>query len=110
MDVSEILAQLQTQIRAKQYRLSIHAETEREADQILNTEIVEAILSAQAEIIENYPSDPRGASCLVLGFTKKSKPIHVVCGLAYELVIVITVYRPDPQEWIDWHKRKEVDE
>lgn len=110
MNTAELLILVQDQIRGKQYRLSAHAEAEREADKIRNLEIVEALLSEGAEIIENYPTDPRGASCLVLGFTTERSPIHIVCGLARELVIVITVYRPDPNEWIDWRKRKEVDE
>ncbi len=110
MDTSEILQFIQSQIRAKNYRLSAHAESEREADQITNAEIVEAILSVQAEILENYPTDPRGASCLVLGFTNENQPVHVVCGLAREVVIVITVYRPNASEWIDWRKRREAKE
>jgi len=32
------------------------------------------------EIIENYPDDPRGKSCLVLGFSGE-KPIHAVCTI-----------------------------
>jgi len=108
MDAAKILPHIHTQIRAKQYRLSAHAEAEREADKITNSEIVEAVLSAQAEIIENYPTDPRGASCLVLGFTNEQRPIHAVCGLARDVIIIITVYRPEPNEWIDWRVRKEV--
>lgn len=109
MNFSQLLPHIQTQIRAKQYRLSAHAEAEREADQITNAEIAEGLLSAQAEIIENYPTDPRGASCLVLGFTNEQKPIHAVCGLARDVIIIITVYRPDQSEWIDWRVRKEVE-
>jgi len=41
-------------------------------------EIEEAI--SNGAIIEPYPDDPRGASCLILGFTSKGKPLHVVCG------------------------------
>ena len=32
------------------------------------------------EVIEDYPNDPRGASCLVLGFSKQ-RPLHAVCSL-----------------------------
>lgn len=31
----------------------------------------EALVSEEAEIIEDYPNDPRGHSCLILGFTKE---------------------------------------
>jgi hypothetical protein len=65
----------------KNYRLTLHAEFERDADQITVEEIEEALFSPEAKIIEEYPNDPRGSSCLVLGFTKQKHPIHVVCGI-----------------------------
>jgi hypothetical protein len=52
-------------------------------------------------------NDPRGHSCLALGFTEKRKPIHILCGLREgEVLIIITVYRPDPKEWVDGEKRR----
>jgi len=30
-------------------------------------------------IIEEYTSDPRGKSCLILGWGDEERPIHVVC-------------------------------
>ena len=95
----------------KKYRLTLHAEIERDADQITAEELEEALLSPQGEIIEDYPNDPRGPSCLMLGFTKEKLPLHIVCGIAEydesEMLILITNYRPDPEEWIDWRIRKE---
>lgn len=92
----------------KIYRLTLHAEVERDSDQITAREIEEALLSLEAEIIEDYPNDPRGHSCLILGFTKENFPIHIVCGMVEsEILVLITVYRPDPDEWIDWKIRKE---
>lgn len=85
--------------------MSGHAEREREAEQITKQEIEEALLSYEAEIIEDYPNDPRGPSCLVLGFTAQRKPLHAVLGLMQEL-IVITVYRPSPNEWTGWRERR----
>jgi hypothetical protein len=57
-------------------------------------------------VIEDYPDDPRGASFLLLGFTEMGKPIHAVCTLA-DVVVIITLYRPDPARWIEWRRRKE---
>ncbi len=52
------------------------------------------------EIIEAYPHDPRGPSCLILGHTASGRPIHVVCGTAdIETLLIITAYEPDPAEW-----------
>ncbi len=107
MTADEIRLLIQTKIKSRQFRLSSHAETEREADQILEREIEEALLSSKFEVIEDYPTDPRGASCLILGFTRDYKPIHLVCDISLpDVIVVITVYHPDPEEWIDWRKRK----
>ncbi len=69
-------------------------------------EIEDAIY--KGTIIEPYPDDPRGASCLILGFTKQDRPIHVVCGrLEEDEILIITAYEPDPKEWeADWKTRK----
>jgi len=58
-------------------------------------------------IIEEYPYDPRGASCLICGLVGKS-PLHVLCGrLDAEEILIITAYEPDPTEWEDdWKTRK----
>ena len=92
----------------KEYRFTFHAELERDSDQITAREIEESLLSRESKIIEDYPNDPRGPSCLILGFTKEDLPIHSVCGMwEPETLVIITVYRPDPDEWIDWQIRKE---
>jgi len=104
----EILHRLQAKVRERKYRLTSHAEREREADQITVQEIEEAVLSEACDLIEDYPTDPRGHSCLILGWTHVGLPIHLVCGHLYEEeFIVITIYRPSPEQWIDWRIRKE---
>jgi len=104
----EKILYIQNLVRAKKYRLTSHAEEERDADQITKKEIEEALLSSHLEVIEDYPGDSRGRSCLVLGFTNENKPIHFVCGLAVaDILIIITIYRPDAEQWIDWRKRRE---
>ena len=55
--------------------------------------IKEAIHSPDAEVIESYPNDPRGPSCLVLGWWDDGQPVHVVVGLGATLWI-ITAYDP----------------
>jgi hypothetical protein len=89
------------------YRLTLHAETERDDDRIFTSDLEAALCSARAEVIEDYPDDARGASFLMLGFTRADDPIHAVCALGGELVI-ITVYRPDPHRWINWRSRRGV--
>lgn len=59
-------------------------------------------------IIEDYPKDPRGPSCLIHGITQEGRPIHVVCGrIDREEIIIITAYEPSLEEWEpDWRTRK----
>jgi len=106
--LSQWVALLQRQVRTRQYRLTLHAERERAADKITIAELEETLLGESCEIIENYPDDPRGASCLVLGFNGKGEPLHFVCGIpaSEKVIVVITLYRPSPERWIDWRVRK----
>ncbi len=62
----------------------------------------------EGEIIESYPEDPRGPSCLIQGYAKNGQPIHIVCGnLEKDLILIITAYEPDSAEWeSDWKTRK----
>jgi hypothetical protein len=102
-----IIEEIRKLIQERKYRLTLHAEAERDADRITLHEIEEAILSSGSKIVEDYPNDPRGHSCLILGFTGKRKPIHILFGLREEeMLILITVYRPDPKEWVDGEKRR----
>jgi hypothetical protein len=57
-------------------------------------------------VIEEYPEDKRGKSCLVYGTTKGRKDLHIVCGLTSDTLWVITVYEPDSEEWIDPKTRR----
>ena len=56
------------------------------------------------EVIEDYPQDPRGHSCLMLGFGFQDRPVHVVCSPKDEYLAIITAYLPDPEEWTDGFK------
>jgi len=51
------------------------------------------------EVIEDYPNDARGHSCLMLGFGTDRRPIHVVCAPKNEYLAIITAYLPNPDEW-----------
>ena len=53
----------------------------------------------RGELIEHYPEDARGDSCLMLGSDNAGRPIHVVCSPKPDFLAVITAYLPDPQEW-----------
>ena len=101
----DVLGHIQAQVRADRYEFSLHAERERENDHIRVVELEQSVLSG--ELLEDYPDDPRGHSCLVLGFTQKGRAIHSVWGLLADgWVRVITVYIPLPPKWPDPRTRR----
>lgn len=57
------------------------------------------------ELIEDYPEDARGHSCLLLGHGQ-GRPIHVVCAPRDAYLAVITAYVPDPSQWTDDFRRR----
>jgi Domain of unknown function (DUF4258) len=58
-------------------------------------------------VIEEYPEDVRGHSCLILGWGEESRPLHVVCAPKSEYLAIITAYLPSPHQWEpDWRTRK----
>lgn len=99
MDIREI----RKKIIAGEYEISYHAEKERYAEDISIVDIETVITTG--EILEDYPNDPRGQSCLILGYSQ-NRPIHVVCGFSsLKWVRIITVYLPKPPKWIDERTR-----
>ena len=72
---------------------------------IARLEVIKVI--SEGEIIEDYPDDPRGHSCLILGKGDYDQAIHVVCAPKEDYLAIITAYLPDSNEWsIDFKKRK----
>ena len=100
MDISLI----QDKIRKGQYYWRQHAIERSIERQVAEEEVTEVILSG--EIIEEYSEDKYGPSCLIFGRTRTGRPIHVQCSLPPS-VWIITLYEPNPDEWINFRKRKE---
>ena len=74
MDLNEI----QRLLRDGQYEVSFHAQQER-LEEDLDLIQIEAAIIEYGELLEEYPDDPRGESCLVLGFVG-SRPLYAVLG------------------------------
>jgi len=76
------------------------------ADALALEELETATLGG--ECIEDYPTDPRGRSCLVLGRPSDTSAIHALWGFdaPSQQAILITVYRPDPKRWSDDFRRR----
>ncbi len=59
------------------------------------------------ELIEDYPEDARGHSCLVLGTGDSRRPLHIVCAPKTDYLAIITAYIPHPDQWsADFRRRK----
>ena len=103
------LAKIRESYQANRVLYSAHARREMMEDsfgQILELEVGSAI--ASGEIIEDYADDRPYPSCLVFGRSAGGRPLHAVVALddAEGLSIIVTVYQPDPERWIDSRVRK----
>lgn len=103
----DLLDGIRRKVRQGEYEYSKHAVDQSILRGITVREIEEAVASEAAEVVEDYPKDKYGPSCLVLGFTKAARPLHLQCSHpARTLVKVITVYEPVPALWLDHRIRK----
>jgi len=101
-----LLDSIRDKIARRQYEFSKHAVDQTIMRNISVSELEQAI-SSRSEVIEDYPEDKYGPSCLVLGFTSAGRPLHLQCSHpARPLIKIITVYEPDPELWIDLRIRK----
>lgn len=94
MDINRI----HQQIKNEKYLWSYHADEERRNDGLEIKDVEKAILNGK--ILENYPDDPRGASCLICGEVRPGLAVHVVCGKnKMGFLRIITVYKPTLPKW-----------
>ena len=101
-----ILDDMRDKIVRRQYEFSKHAVDQTIIRGISVSELEQAV-SNRSEVIEDYPNDKYGPSCLILGFTLAGRAIHVQCSYPPRpLVKIITLYEPDPDLWFDFRIRK----
>jgi len=81
-----------------QFEFSKHSVDQSIVRRILVREVREAIVNGQ--VIEDYPNDKYGPSCLILGFTRTRRPLHIQCSYPSRPTIkVITLYEPEADKW-----------
>jgi hypothetical protein len=85
------------------YGFSDHA-VKRMIKRSISRREVEAVISG-GEIIEEYPHDKYSPSCLVYGKTEAGRDLHIQVSLP-PIVVVITAYEPDPEEWENGRNRR----
>ncbi len=86
-----------------------HAKFEMENEgfgRIHDREVYEAV--SGGEVIEEYIEDKPYPGVLIFGKTMAERPLHIVCAYNKEenLAIIITVYHPNPELWIDYKRRR----
>lgn len=100
-----MLEELRARIESNRLEFTKHALDQSILRNITVQEVREAFL--ECEIIEDYPEDKYGPSCLVFGKTKSDRPLHIQCTHpSREIVKIITLYQPDPEQWIDYKVRR----
>ena len=101
-----LIREIRDKVARDQFEFSQHAVDQSILRRISVQEVREAV--ASGEVIEDYPTDKYGPSCLVLGFTAAGRPLHVQCSYpSRPLVKIITLYEPDPELWINFRERRQ---
>lgn len=84
-------------VAQQRYFYSRHGDRERQNDALSLAEVEQALVNGR--IIEQYVDTGRGESCLLVGFSDSGKPIHIVCGVLGEVLVIVTVYVPAPPKF-----------
>lgn len=99
-----IIEKIRVKIVRNDFELSQHAVNQSIVRGIDVQELREAIMAG--EVIEEYPDDKYGPSCLIFGMTVTNRPLHVQSSYpSRPLVKIITLYEPDPKNWMDFKLR-----
>ncbi|MBM4121863.1 MAG: DUF4258 domain-containing protein [Nitrospira sp.] len=100
-----MIEEIRERVARGQFEFLQHAVDQSILRRISVREIREAI--SVGEVIEMYPEDKYGPSCLIFGKTVAGRPIHVQCSDATRPVVkIITMYEPDPALWENFRMRR----
>lgn len=100
-----LVDEIRAKIASGQFEFSKHAVDQTILRHIRVQDVRDAIATGQ--VIEDYPDDKYGPSCLILGFTKTQRPLHIQCSYPSRPKIkIVTLYEPDPELWIDSKTRR----
>jgi len=101
-----LIDEIRVKVKKRLYEYSKHAVDQSIIRDISLRELEEAI-AGRSEVIEDYPEDKYGPSCLIFGYTRAGRPLHIQCSYpSRPLIKIITLYEPDPDLWIDFRTRK----
>lgn len=101
-----MLPDIQQKIATGAFEFSKHAVDQSIIRNITVRELLEVI--AGGEVIEDYPNDKYGPSCLIYGRTTTNRPLHIQCTTGNRpRVKIITLYEPDPSRWAEFKQRRQ---
>lgn len=101
----DLIGEIRSKIAADQFEFSQHAVDHAILRKINIAELREAL--AGGEVIEDYPDDKYGPSCLIFGWTLARRPLHVQCSYpSRPLIKIVTVYEPDVNLWDEYRVRR----
>lgn len=100
-----MIEEIRAKIMAGLFEFSRHAVDQSVLRHIAVQETREA--ADRGEIVEDYPDDKYGPSCLVFGYTQSGRPLHIQCSYpSRPLVKIVTLYEPNPGLWIEFKVRR----
>lgn len=74
-------------------------------ERLISTRELQEVIQ-HGKIIEDYPKDKRGHSCLMMGKTSNNRIIHMVCSPKEDYLAIITAYIPDIQNWDNTYTKR----
>ena len=100
-----LLEEIRRKIDGDEFEFSRHAVDQTITRRISVREVREVFRNG--DVIEDYPEDKYGPSCLIFGRTAAARPLHIQCSYpSRPLLKVITIYEPDPACWVDFRIRR----
>lgn len=101
-----MIERIKKQVKAGNFHFTIHGFERCVERNISPKEVKHAKLSG--EVIEKYPKDKYGASCLIYGIGEERRILHVQCSI--NPVWIITAYDPTlkPDKWNEDFRRRRI--
>ena len=99
--VSETLVKIRSLVALGSWRPTQHALLRLQERDLLLQDVVAG--RGSAVVIEDYLTDPRGPSVLLLCYTPAKLPLHMVWGIPIgnnQTASLVTVYVPNTTEWM----------
>jgi hypothetical protein len=104
MKLKQLEKKIKKDVKSGNFRFAAHAIARCVERGIAPLDVKEAVLTGG--IIEHYPEDKYGESCLICGVDQDQNILHVNCSV--DPVWVITAYNPTlyPEKWENQYRKR----